>query len=106
VVKPRQNKPYCSPAVEKLLARAEDGQRLTVMLRYQPGIKPFDAAAAYGQDVPGLEIAPDYPPLLHVTGDKRRLRMALAHTLTVGAVADYQDYASYLQPTSRQRERS
>jgi hypothetical protein len=40
---------------------------------------------------------------MRFAGDKRRLRMARAHTLTVGAVTDFQDYASYLQPTSRQR---
>ena len=101
--KPRRHAPYCSTAVYNLINKAEEGARLTVMLKYHPGIRPTEAAAAYRRDVPGLKVSPGYPPLLHVTGDKRRLRQALGHVLTVGAVADFQDYLRYLQPTSRQQ---
>lgn len=101
--KPRQHAPYCSPAVRNMIEKAEESDRLTVVLKYHPGIRPTEAAAAYRRDVPGLEVSSDYPPLLHVTGDKLHLCQALGHALTVGAVADFQDYLRNLQPTSRQR---
>jgi hypothetical protein len=103
VKKPRRHTPYCSPAVQNLIDKAEESDRLTVMLKYHPGIRPTEVAAAYRRDVPGLEVSSDYPPLLHVTGDKLRLHQALGHPLTVGAVADFQDYLHHLRPTSRQR---
>jgi hypothetical protein len=105
VDKPRRHAPYCSPAVCDLIDKAQEGNRLTVMLKYQPGVKPTEASAAYRRDVPGLKVSSDYPPLLHVTGDKEHLRLALGHALTVGAVANFQEYLRYLLPTSRQRER-
>jgi hypothetical protein len=105
VKKSRRHDPYCSPTVQKLLDKAGEGDRLTVLLKYQPGVKPTEASAAYRKDVPGLEVSSDYPPLLHVTGDKLRLRQALGHELTVGAVADFREYLCYLLPTPGQRER-
>jgi hypothetical protein len=105
VEKPRRHAPYCSPAVRDLIDQAEPGDRLTVLLKYKPDVLPTEAAAAYREGVPGLEVSPDYPPLLHVTGDKDRLRRALGHELTVGAAADFQDYLRYLRPTSGQRGR-
>jgi hypothetical protein len=105
VEKSTRHTPYCSPAVSRLIEKAKEGDRLTVMLKYRPGVRPTEAAAAYRKDVPGLEVSSDYPPLLHVTGDKARLHQALGHALTVGAVTDFQDYLHHLQPTSRQRER-
>jgi hypothetical protein len=105
VTKHRRHDPYCSPTVQKLIDKADEGDRLTVMLKYRPGVKPTEASATYRTDVPGLEVSSDYPPLLHVTGDKLRLRQAMQHELTVGAVADFREYLRYLLPTPGQRER-
>ena len=104
--KPRRHDPYCSPAVRDLIEKAKDGDRLTVVLKYHSRVKPFEAVSAYRKDVPGLQVSANYPPLLHVTGDKLRLRQALGNELTVGAVADFREYLRYLLPTPGQRERS
>jgi hypothetical protein len=85
---------YRTPAVRALIEAAGPTDRLSVLLRYRPGVKIPEAVAAY-REIDGLKVDAGYIPILHVTGDRELVKKALGHELTVGAAKDYQDYSRH-----------
>jgi hypothetical protein len=84
-----------STSVRALLRDARPGERVRVLLRYRPGVKPTEAAAAYRAADAGLTVHLGYPPVVTVEGDRASVQRALDHELTVAAVMDFQEYTTY-----------
>ncbi|HJT77884.1 MAG TPA: hypothetical protein VJ739_11845 [Gemmataceae bacterium] len=84
-----------------MLAAAGPDDRVSLLIRYKPGIKPTEAEAAYN-GIDGLEAHREYPPLVTVRGNKACVEKALAHELTEGAVADFREYdRAFIGPRRR-----
>ena len=74
-----------------MLAAAGPDDRVSLMIRYKPGVKPTEAEAVY-KAIEGLEAYREYPPLVTVRGCKACVEKALEHELTEGAVANFREY--------------
>jgi hypothetical protein len=88
-----------------MLNAAEPADHVSLMIRYNPDVKPVEAERAYNA-IEGLKASRQYPPLMTVTGSKDSVEAALEHELTEAAVTNFQDYYRYLSdrpPGSRGR---
>jgi hypothetical protein len=82
-----------------MLTAAKDGDRVSVLIKYRPGVRPSEAREAYGA-IDGLTVKTGFIPALTVEGDTSVVGAAIDHELTIGAVKDFQDYRRYLSPSS------
>jgi hypothetical protein len=77
-----------------MLGAAQPADRVSLMIRYNPDVKPVEAERAYNA-IEGLKASREYPPLVTVTGSKGSVEAALGHELTEAAVTNFQDYYRY-----------